>query len=134
MGPRSAERGSIVTHGISFAVRSLQWGHVRLNVEVSVHEGWGREKSDASMGPRSAERGSVVYGAAAVGVVFASMGPRSAERGSQSLLLRLTGPPGRASMGPRSAERGSRCSQSAGVRESSMLQWGHVRLNVEVAA
>ena len=101
MGPRSAERGSIRERS---AVRKrLQWGHVRLNVEVI----------SLARVPRMLQWGHVRLN---VEVMLpleatisgkASMGPRSAERGSST-----TGSeqwPGDASMGPRSAERGSVC-------------------------
>ena len=67
MGPRSAERGSATSHvARQLRTQMLQWGHVRLNVEVLDCPMRNPVQAMASMGPRSAERGSARCLAAAV--------------------------------------------------------------------
>ena len=85
MGPRSAERGSPGTDELRSEPASwLQWGHVRLNVEITLTN-WSSLAQLASMGPRSAERGSRHFGGVEFRIRFS--GATLAERGSIFLVV-----------------------------------------------
>ena len=108
MGPRSNERGNHHSMIIStnFDGR-LQWGHVQMNVEMTLEPKKVTSDSQASMGPRSNERGNNLPAHYILWQKrIASMGPRSNERGNgderAERFVRVS-----ASMGPRSNERGN---------------------------
>ena len=58
MGPRSNERGNYPNPNPNSKLKSLQWGHVQMNVEMGMHNRIQAPPSPASMGPRSNERGN----------------------------------------------------------------------------
>ena len=154
MGPRSNERGNQDSLVIAMMIKTLQWGHVQMNVEISSALLSKTKTLPASMGPRSNERGNKMSWTEQSAQVTASMGPRSNERGNSydatgtcKMRLASMGPRSnergnvcantittqslRASMGPRSNERGNR-NGLAGNFPANTLQWGHVQMNVEM--